>query len=56
MQLIDEGLDTGPIYHKFAVEINKDEKFGEARNRIRSLICNEIQEVVGKILLNQMNY
>ena len=54
LQLIDEGLDTGPIYHKFAVEINKDEKFGEARNRIRSLICNEIQEVVEKILLNQI--
>lgn len=54
LHLIDEDLDSGPIYHKFAVEIEEDEKFGDARNKIRNLICKEIRDIVEKILLNQI--
>ena len=54
LHLIDEKLDNGPIYHKFAIKIDENEKFGDVRNRIRALVCKEIRNIIEKILLNQI--
>jgi len=55
LHAVDEGLDSGPIYHRFAVDIDEDEKFGDVRPRIRVLVCKEIKELIEDILLGTLH-
>ena len=54
LHLVDEELDNGPIYYKFAVKIDEDEKFGDVRHKIRTLVCSKIKGIIENILLDKI--
>jgi methionyl-tRNA formyltransferase len=55
LQKIDSGLDTGPMYHKFVVNIDDDEHFEEAKIRIQKIVNENINNIITKIVAGELD-
>ncbi|MDR0505310.1 MAG: hypothetical protein LBH32_00620 [Dysgonamonadaceae bacterium] len=47
---MDEGLDTGPIFHKFTMRINENEHYAEVIQKIQKQVIDNINSILADII------
>lgn len=54
VHLIDEGIDSGPIFHQGRVVVGVNDNINKVRELITNLFCNEIMSVISSIYNNEV--
>lgn len=47
---MDEGLDTGPIFHKFTMQISENEHYAEVIQKIQKQVTENINDILTNII------